>query len=104
MTRNELMKRVLVLAVGLGAFAAAAKAAEEAASPPFTRQADVIYGRKFGVALTLDVFTPKKDANGAAAIFVVSGGWYSGHDALNAPAGPPFVNALVNRGYIVFAV
>lgn len=71
---------------------------------PFTRQADVIYGRKFGVALTLDVFTPKTNANGAAAIFVVSGGWFSGHDALNAPAGPPFVTALVERGYTVFAV
>ena len=37
----------------------------------------MIYGRKFGVALTMDVFTPKKDANGAAVIFVVSGGWFS---------------------------
>jgi hypothetical protein len=26
--------------------------------PAFTRQADVICGRKYGVALTLDVFTP----------------------------------------------
>ena len=70
----------------------------------FTRQADVIYGRKYGVALTLDVFTPKKDSNGTATIFVVSGGWYSGHEALDAPAGPGFVNALVKRGYTVFAV
>jgi acetyl esterase/lipase len=75
-----------------------------AEGPPFTRQADIIYGRKFGVALTLDVFTPKKDANGVAAIFVVSGGWYSGHEALDAPDGPAFVNALVERGYTVFAV
>ena len=26
--------------------------------PEFTREADVIYARKFGTALTLDVFTP----------------------------------------------
>ena len=48
-----------------------APAQEEAT---FTRQADVIYGRKYGTALTMDVFTPKKHANGAAAILVVSGG------------------------------
>src|SRR5262245_35633628 len=34
--------------------------------PSFTRQEDVIYARKHGTALTMDVFTPKKNANGAA--------------------------------------
>ena len=34
--------------------------------PPFDRKEDVIYGRKFGTALTMDVFTPRKDANGSA--------------------------------------
>jgi acetyl esterase/lipase len=101
MIQIRLVRRILVLVALSGMFAATATAAQE---PPFTRQADVIYGRKFGVALTLDVFTPKKDANGAAAIFVVSGGWFSAHESLDAPAGPPFVNALVNRGYTVFAV
>src|SRR5688572_16274679 len=100
MTKIRLVQRVLFLFAISGAFAAAA----EPPSVPFTRQADVIYGRKLGVVLTLDVFTPKNDANGAAAIFVVSGGWFSGHDALNVPTGPPFVNALVERGYTVFAV
>ena len=36
-------------------------AAEE---PTFNRKEDVIYGRKYGTALTMDVFTPKKDAKG----------------------------------------
>ena len=27
--------------------------------PPFSRQEDVVYGRKYGTALTMDVFTPK---------------------------------------------
>lgn len=31
--------------------------------PNFTRQEDVIYGRKYGVALTLDVLTPKAKPN-----------------------------------------
>ncbi len=45
--------------------------------PTFTRTIDAVYGRKFGTALTLDVFKPKKDANGLGLIWVVSGGWFS---------------------------
>ena len=51
--------------------------------PPFTREQDVIYGRKFGTALTLDVFRPDKEANGLGVIVVVSGGWFSSHEAIN---------------------
>jgi len=71
--------------------------------PPFERKQDVVYGRKYGVALTMDVFTPKADANGAAAVFVVSGGWFSAHEFLDA-AGPGFINELSKRGYTVFGV
>ncbi|MEO2022782.1 MAG: alpha/beta hydrolase [Pirellulaceae bacterium] len=38
--------------------------------------ADVVYGHKDGLALTMDVFLPVK-ANGAGVLFMVSGGWYS---------------------------
>jgi acetyl esterase/lipase len=71
-----------------------------AADESFTRTEDVIYGRKFGTALTLDVFTPKENANGAAIVWVVSGGWFSSHEAINAGA----VSEFLNRGYTVFAV
>ena len=54
------------------------------ADEPFTRTEDVIYGRKYGTALTLDVFAPKQNANGAAIVWVVSGGWFSAHEAVNA--------------------
>ena len=37
---------------------------------------DVVYGHKFGLALTLDVYQPRQ-RNGAAIIFVNSGGWVS---------------------------
>ncbi|MCX7407291.1 MAG: alpha/beta hydrolase [Planctomycetales bacterium] len=70
--------------------------AEEA----FTRTEDVIYGRKFGTALTLDVFAPRQDANGAAIVWCVSGGWFSSHDSVNAGA----VGEYLRRGYTVFAV
>jgi acetyl esterase/lipase len=71
---------------------------------PFTRTRDVIYGRKHGMALTMDVFTPKDNPDGAAVVWVVSGGWVSAH----AVAEPTFpfspINQLVKRGYTVFAV
>lgn len=65
----------------------------------FTRKEDVIYGRKFGTALTMDVFTPVKP-NGLGVVWVVSGGWYSAHEAIS----PLFIQEFLNRGYTVFAV
>ena len=70
------------------------------ADEPFTRKEDVIYGRKFGTALTMDVFTPKEKPNRAAVIFTVSGGWFSSHDSINQA----FVTPFINKGYTVFAV
>lgn len=63
------------------------------------RKQDVIYGRKHGMALTLDVFTPK-EKNGLGVIWVVSGGWFSSHAAIN----PGFIREFTDRGYTVFAV
>ena len=40
------------------------------------RTEDVIYGRKSGMALTLDVFQPVK-SNGSGLLFLVNGGWLS---------------------------
>ncbi|HVY71775.1 MAG TPA: alpha/beta hydrolase [Verrucomicrobiae bacterium] len=70
-----------------------------AADPNYTRTEDVIYGRKFGTALTLDVFQPAKP-NGASVVFMVSGGWFSAHEAINVG----FLTPFLNRGYTVFAV
>src|SRR5687767_15399365 len=98
-----LLSSLLLLATGAPAGAAPEAAAAKADGVPHTRKEDVVYGRKHGVALTLDVFTPKKQANGAAAVFVVSGGWFSSHDFI-AFAGPGFINELTGRGYTVFAV
>jgi acetyl esterase/lipase len=66
----------------------------------FTRKQDVIYGRKFGLAMTMDVFAPKEKANGLGIIFCVSGGWFSAKENINANFYKPFLN----RGYTVFAV
>jgi acetyl esterase/lipase len=84
--------------------AAAAGGTLEAEEAAFVRTGDVVYGRKHGVALTMEVFAPKEKANGAAIVWVVSGGWFSSHAA--AEPALPFspVQPLVNRGYTVFAV
>ncbi len=66
---------------------------------PYTRVQDVIYGRAFGTALTLDVVRPEQP-NGLGVIYVVSGGWFSSHDFIN----PKVVQPMLNRGYTVFAV
>lgn len=68
-------------------------------TPGYTRVEDVIYGRKFGVSLTFDVFTPKEQ-NRAAVLFMVSGGFFSSKEAINAGMCKPFLD----RGYTVFAI
>ena len=74
------------------------------AQEAYTRTKDVIYGRKFGTALTLDVITPKKDANGAAIVLVVSGGWFSDPATINSPLIGQILAEPIKRGYTVFAV
>lgn len=80
---------VAVIASPLGAMA----------QPNYTRTDDVIYGRKYGLAMTMDIFTPKENANGRGVIFCVSGGWVS-----DKPAGLGLAKEFVDRGYTVFAV
>lgn len=50
-------------------------------------QKDVVYGRKYGLALTMDVFKPTVKSNGAGVIIVISGGWFSNPAAINESQG-----------------
>ena len=64
--------------------------------------ADVVYGHKDGLALTMDVYRPVVNANGGAILFMVSGGWYSRW-------APPkqtqrVLQPYLDRGYTVMAV
>ncbi len=63
--------------------------------------ADVVYGHKHGMALTLDVFRPE-EPNGAGVLFVVSGGWYSRWHPAEQSAG--FLKYLLDGDFTVFAV
>src|SRR5579885_424812 len=98
-TARESAMKCLCLAA-LFALALAPAGVARADDPPDFSRKEVIYGRKYGTALTMDVFTPKKDANGAAVIVAVSGGWFSSHEAVNPGMAQPFLK----RGYTVFAV
>lgn len=63
---------------------------------------DVVYGHKLGLAMTFDVFTPTEDANGAAVLFMVSGGWYSKWSPPEQMQ--PRFKPLTDQGFTVFAV
>ena len=63
---------------------------------------DVVYGHKFGLALTFDVFQPQAGANGAGVLFMVSGGWYSNWQPPEKSQGT--FKPLTDKGFTVFAV
>jgi len=96
---RALLSRVILWSLAaLAQLSGAQLFAEEAT---YKRQQDVIYGRKYGTALTFDVYRPAGAANGLGVIFAVSGGWFSGHE----PGGHAArFNDLLQRGYTVFAV
>ena len=68
------------------------------------RTEDIVYGRKDGLALTLDRFVPEK-CNGAGLVFLVNGGWLSSKATpLMVTIRPDDYAPFLARGYTVFAV
>ena len=63
---------------------------------------DVVYGHKLGMALTLDVFKPSGDANGAGILYMVSGGWVSRWRSPERMVRG--FQPLLDKGFTVFAV
>ena len=95
------MRKLLLVSIGWIALIAFPSWSQEPAdkTPGFKRVEDVIYGRKFGTALTMDVFQPEQP-NGYGILFMVSGGFFSSKEAINGRNYLPFLE----RGYTVFAV
>jgi acetyl esterase/lipase len=78
--------------------------ASRAVAQETRRTRDVVYGRKFGMALTMDVLKPAKQ-NGCGAIFVVSGAFQSGIDMVDSGFfGPVVWKPFLDRGYTLFLV
>jgi acetyl esterase/lipase len=92
----------LILAAVVGSSVAVAQAADaNGADAAVTIEPDVVYGHKDGLAMTLDVYRPA-ESNGAAILFMVSGGWYSQW----APPErfQPLFQAYLDEGYTMLAV
>jgi acetyl esterase/lipase len=69
-----------------------------------TRTRDVVYGRKFGMALTMDVWKPGKQ-NGIGAIFMVSGAFSSGIERVDSGYfGPVGFRPFLDRGHTLYLV
>ncbi len=99
--RMQRLRFFLLLALACAAAHTHAQTKLTAQIAPYARTEDVVYGRKFGTALTLDVFQPTgTKPNGFAIIQVISGGWISSHANIS-PAG---LQTYLDRGYTVFAV
>ena len=67
--------------------------------PSIERRERLVYGKRLGHDLTLDVVRPHHP-NGLGIALMVSGGWKSGTNAFH----PWMVAPLLRRGYTVFAV
>jgi len=101
--RGKIIPILLILALSCAHLLAQTKPATAPSVPEYSRS-EAIYGRKDGTALTMDVIAPKAKHNGAGVIIVVSGGWFSSHDAITPPFIETFGGELLRRGYTVFAV
>ena len=98
---------LIVVATGTFCLLGSSKAVGQDAKPipgtPYKRHADVIYGRKHGMALTMDVLVPPKP-NGAAVIYAASSGWQSHHAWIEGTRLTRDLGLLLDRGYTVFGV
>ncbi len=70
---------------------------------------DLVYGHKEGLALTMDVLTPKQGAKGIGLILVSSGSWKSGKsdieaDILRRREKDHWAQGLLQGGYTLFVV
>ncbi len=90
--------------LGLLAFALIATLVQATDQSNFKRTQDVIYGRSYGTALTMDVFQPKQNSNHRGIILVVSGGWVSAKESIENPLFQLFLKPPLERGYTIFCV
>jgi acetyl esterase/lipase len=80
-----------------------AQATGDANTAEFTRQRNVVYGHKHGMALTMDVFTPAR-AKGIGILWVVSSSGRSSIERVDKPSYQKCFQALLHEGHTVFAV
>jgi len=84
-------KSVLVIGIALASRASVAEI-----------ESDVVYGHKDGLAMTMDVYRPDSNPNGAAVLFMVSGGWFSRWTPPEQALG--MFHPYLDQGYTMIAV
>jgi acetyl esterase/lipase len=94
---RQAMYSVVLLLILTGSHAAQVKPATNVDVIP-----DVVYGHKDGLALTFDIFKPKTHPNGAAVIFMVSGGWVSNY--VPPDQARPRYQELLDAGFTVITL
>jgi acetyl esterase/lipase len=106
---TEVMRRIFVALV-LTILTTAANASVSFADEWRTITPDVVYGHKAGMALTYDVIKPASEPNGAAILFMVSGGWVSTWSnpesvvRVAKPDAPNIFEKIVAEGYTLYLV
>ncbi len=75
----------------------------------YTIEDDLVYGHKDGLALTLDVLTPKQNSKGIGLILVSSGSWRSGksdiaEENIRARDEDHWAQGLLAGGFTLFVV
>jgi len=98
---RAIFRGVLLLGLACATLARADDGDRPGFATPHTQITDVVYGKKYGMALTMDVFRPTEQPNGAAIAVMMSGGWVSSSDMLKIT---PIFEEPLKRGYTVFAV
>ena len=91
------LNRITQLVVG--AFLLLCCAQFQAQEADFKR--DIVYGHKAGMALVYQVLQPA-EPNGAAMVFMISGGWFSWY--MTEELQREWLGYLADEGYTVFAV
>jgi len=104
--RSRLLLLVVLLGLagaGMGCTAQKPGRGQKIRGMEYSRLPEVIYGRKHGMALTMDVLFPPKQ-NGAVVIHAVSGGFHSSRLGIAGRGYARNMSALLDRRYTVFAV
>ncbi|HIG28348.1 MAG TPA: alpha/beta hydrolase [Verrucomicrobiales bacterium] len=76
----------------------------EQSGDPFSQRKDVVFKDAHGIGLTVDIFTPRGNANARAIVVVASGGWSSNRSKIRDLGRAGLFEVLCNHGYHVFAV
>lgn len=69
----------------------------------YKHRRDVVYGYKDGMALVMDVYSPKTELNKAGIIVVIAGGMSSDPQFAHLVGNRSDVQNLLQAGYVVFA-